>query len=243
MIFAQKSDRFTFLNYVMIENNLHEIRNRIREACEQCGRNPDDILLIAVSKNFGTEAIREAAETGQNHFGENKAQELRDKFDDIGDQVFWHFIGHLQSNKVKYAVRAAEYIHSVDSLKIARKIASEAAKISKRQKVLVEIKTSEEDSKFGLENFNAINEIVEFCAASSDLDLQGLMTMAPFTDDQEIIRHSFASLRELRDNLKTPDCPLRHLSMGMTNDFPVAIAEGATMLRIGTAIFGNKYAP
>lgn len=224
----------------MIAENLKILSESIAEKCESVGRNADEITLIGVSKYQPISAIREAYLAGLMNFGENKAQELKDKFAEFKEPVHWHFIGHLQTNKVKYVIEPAEYIHSVDSLKLAREIDKRAAKINKIQKVLLEIKTSDESTKFGLDNESDIFELVEFISGSNNLQLHGLMTMAPFTDDERAVRKSFSSLRILKDKLNNQGVNLRHLSMGMSDDWQYAVEEGATMLRIGTAIFGKR---
>jgi pyridoxal phosphate enzyme (YggS family) len=224
----------------MIAANLQSLRDRINEKCTACNREPEEIKLIAVSKFFGIDAIQEANGLGIANFGENKAQELRDKFNLIGDKVTWHFIGTLQKNKVKYAVKAAEYIHSVDSIPLADEVNKQAQKLDKHQKILIEIKTSEEESKAGLKEEDDIIELVKFCKDRTNLELIGFMTMAPFTDDEKKIRKSFSDLRKLKDKINNQGFDLRELSMGMTSDFEIAIEEGSTMLRIGSAIFGQR---
>ncbi|MGE5795643.1 MAG: YggS family pyridoxal phosphate-dependent enzyme, partial [Ignavibacteria bacterium] len=155
-------------------------------------------------------------------------------------KIIWHFIGNLQRNKVRFAVEASEYIHSVDSLLLAMEINKRAAKLNKIQKILLEIKTSDEETKSGLADESEISDLAEYCKEYPNLDLVGLMTMAPFTDDEKKIRESFRSLRNLRDELNGQGINMKELSMGMTNDFLIAVEEGATMLRIGTAIFGER---
>lgn len=224
----------------MIEKNLNIVEERIKIRCSESGRNPSEITLIAVSKTHPAEVIREAFSAGAIHFGENKAQELDTKSQEIAEQVIWHFIGHLQTNKVKYVIKSAEYIHSVDSIKLAEEISKRAAKIDKVQKVLLEIKTSSEESKFGLETEDEIKEVADFIKEQGSLKLSGLMTMAPFTDDESAIRRSFANLRELREKFNARGYAIDELSMGMTSDYEIAIEEGSTMLRVGTAIFGGR---
>ncbi len=224
----------------MIATNLQSLRDRINEKCTACNREPEEIKLIAVSKFFGIDAINEANILGITDFGENKAQELRDKFELIGGKVTWHFIGTLQRNKVKYAIKASEFIHSVDSARLAEEINKQAQKHDKIQKILIEVKTSEEESKAGIDEQNEILKLAEFCNEKPNLKLIGLMTMAPFTDDEKKIRKSFSDLRKLKDKLNNQGFDLKELSMGMTNDFEIAIEEGSTMLRIGSAIFGQR---
>lgn len=224
----------------MIAENLKRLRERINVQCAASGINSEEIKLIAVSKYFGISAITEANNYGVTDFGENKAQELRDKFELLGNRVKWHFIGTLQRNKVKYVVKAASLIHSVDSLSLADEINKQAAKNSKIQDILLEVKTSFEDTKGGLNQEEQVIELVEHCKALSNVNLLGLMTMAPFTDDEQIIRKSFSELRKLKDKINQQGFNLTELSMGMTSDFEIAIDEGATMLRIGSAIFGQR---
>jgi len=224
----------------MIEENIKHLKERIDTKCAEIKRNPKEIRLIAVSKFFGVDAINKANRLGITDFGENKAQELRDKYEILGDKVTWHFIGTLQRNKVKYAVKAATYIHSVDSATLASEINTQAQKLNKVQKILLEVKTSSEDSKSGLTTESELLELVNHCSTLQNLELVGLMTMAAFTDDIEIIRKSFIELRNLRDKINQNGFDLRELSMGMTNDYEIAIEEGATMLRIGSAIFGQR---
>ena len=224
----------------MIAENLQQLRERIAAKCIECNRNPEEIRLIAVSKFFGIDAITEANSFGIKDFGENKAQELRDKFEILGDKVNWHFIGTLQKNKVKYAVKASSFIHSVDSLILAEEINNQAKKLDKMQKILLEVKTSSEDSKSGLTEDFDVMDVARHCLSLSNIELVGLMTMAPLTDDVENIRKSFTYLRNLKDKINRNGFDLRELSMGMTNDYEIAIEEGATMLRIGSAIFGQR---
>ncbi|OGU63812.1 MAG: YggS family pyridoxal phosphate enzyme [Ignavibacteria bacterium RBG_16_36_9] len=224
----------------MIAENIKHLRERIVAKCLEFKRNPQEIRLIAVSKFFGVYAISEANRLGITDFGENKAQELRDKYEILGDNVTWHFIGTLQRNKVKYAVKAASFIHSVDSSMLADEINNHAQKLNKVQKILLEVKTSFEETKSGLSNYTEVLELVNHCSTLSNIELVGLMTMAPFTDDESIIRKSFSDLRKLKDEINKNGFDLSELSMGMTNDYEIAIEEGATMLRIGSAIFGHR---
>jgi hypothetical protein len=224
----------------MIEENIRHLRERITAKCAEFKRNPKEIKLVAVSKFFGLDAINEANRLGITDFGENKAQELRDKYEILGDKITWHFIGTLQRNKVKYAVKAATYIHSVDSATLADEINNQAQKLNKVQKILLEVKTSSEESKSGLTTESELLNLVKHCSTLQNVEVVGLMTMAAFTDDVEIIRKSFVELRNLRDRINQNGFDLKELSMGMTNDYEIAIEEGATMLRIGSAIFGQR---
>jgi len=224
----------------MIAENIKHLHERIVAKCDEFKRNPKDIRLIAVSKFFGPDAINEASRLGITDFGENKAQELRDKYELLGDRVTWHFIGTLQRNKVKYAVKAAKYIHSVDSATLADEINIQSHKVNKVQKILIEFKTSFEESKSGLTTESEVLSLAKHCSTLSNIELVGLMTMAPFTDDTQIIRKSFIELRNLRNRINQNGFDLKELSMGMTNDYEIAIEQGATMLRIGSAIFGQR---
>ena len=224
----------------MIAENLKILNERIQSKCNELNRDPEKIKLIAVSKTYAADAINIANDFGLTDFGENKAQELRDKYNILGDKVTWHFIGGLQRNKVKYVVNAASFIHSVDSVSLVDEIDKHAAKLGKVQKILLEVKTSFEESKSGAEGEDNLTELARHCGSLENINLIGLMTMAPFTNDEKIIRQSFSELRKLKDKLNGCGFNLSELSMGMTNDFEIAIEEGATMLRIGSAIFGSR---
>lgn len=224
----------------MIAENLAKLRDNIARKCLEVGRNPDEIKLIAVSKYFGVDAILEANRLGVKDFGENRAQELMLKYEKLGDKVIWHFIGTLQKNKVKYAVKAAEYIHSVDSIELLEEINKRASSLNKVQKILLEVKTSYEETKSGLTNEEEIFRIAELTKNYPNVNLVGLMTIAPLTDDENIIRKSFRDLRVLKDKMNKSGINITELSMGMTSDYEIAIEEGSTMLRIGSAIFGER---
>lgn len=224
----------------MIAENLQILRNRIEEICEKVNRDPKSVKLIAVSKGFSVDEIKQAIHADQIEFGENKAQELVAKFEVFGNQVIWHFIGHLQRNKVKYAVRTADYIHSVDSLSLAEEIQKRAENLGKTKKILIEVKTSEEETKSGVTEKEEVKRIARYCSQASNLSLIGLMTIAPLTEDKNLIRKSFSYLCKLKEELNTEGFELKELSMGMTSDYEIAIEEGATMLRIGSAIFGER---
>ena len=224
----------------MIAENLKILNERIKVKCNGLNRDPEKIKLIAVSKTYDVDEISSANDLGLTDFGENKAQEIRDKYKILGDKVTWHFIGNLQRNKVKYVVRAASFIHSVDSITLADEINKQAFKLGKVQKILLEVKTSFEESKSGAEGEESLKALAEHCKSLENIDLIGLMTMAPFTNDEKIIRQSFSELCKLKDKLNGYGFNLSELSMGMTNDFEIGIEEGATMLRIGSAIFGKR---
>jgi pyridoxal phosphate enzyme (YggS family) len=224
----------------MIAENINIVEEKVANSCKKSGRDRSEITLIAVSKTQNIETINECLAVGIKDLGENKAQELKDKSELILGNIRWHFIGHLQTNKVKYIINSAEYIHSVDSQKLAEEINRKAELINKKQKVLLEIKTSSEVTKYGLENDLDILNTVEFCAGLSHVNLVGLMTMAPYTDNFDVIRNCFIKLREIKERVNGSGFNLTELSMGMTNDFEIAIEEGTTMLRIGSAIFGER---
>jgi hypothetical protein len=224
----------------MIAENLKIVEAKIAEKCGVLGRKREEIKLIAVSKTQPLNVIKDAFSAGLSIFGENKAQELRDKAQAVDFEVSWHFIGHLQSNKIKYIINAAEYIHSVDSLKLAEEINRRAEQIGKIQKILLEIKTSDEATKFGLSSENEILTILEACADLSNIKVEGFMTMAPYTDDNDLIRSCFRKLKASQNFVVKHGFDVKELSMGMTNDYEIAVEEGATMLRLGTAIFGDR---
>ena len=227
----------------MIAENIKKIREVIEKKTVESKRDPAEIKLIAVSKNFGKDEIISAFNEGIINFGENKAQELISKYEELDalkEKIVWHFIGVLQRNKVRFAVRTAEYIHSVDSLLLAEEINKQAGKINKIQKVLLEVNTSGEESKSGLTEVSELKDLTKYCKELANVEPVGLMTIAPYTDDNNLIKNSFSYLRELKNELNSEGNNLTELSMGMTNDFEIAIEEGATMLRIGTAIFGER---
>lgn len=224
----------------MLTENLNKIEEKIQNSCKKVGRNRSEVCLIAVSKTQPIDVIQNAIKAGLINLGENKAQELNAKYPQISEKVNWHFVGHLQTNKVKYVIESSDYIHSVDSIKLAAEIDKRAKSLNKKQKVLIEVNTSSEDSKFGLTTDDGILEIAQYCSEAENIELKGLMTMAPYTDDENVIRKCFRGLRETKDRINQNGYNLTELSMGMTNDFEIAIEEGSTMVRIGTAIFGER---
>ncbi len=226
-----------------LESNLKNVIQRTKEAAERAGRDPHDIRLVAVTKRVEPERILKALEHGINSFGENYAQEFRDKFKVLNEQVDkeieWHFIGQLQKNKVKYIVGKVELIHSLDSVSVAKEINKRAEGLEIIVPVLIEVDTSGEESKGGiiperLEIF--LNELSNL----SSIEVQGLMTMPPYFDNLEMARPYFIRLREIRNDLLPSFPKLKELSMGMSGDFEVAIEEGATIIRVGSAIFGER---
>ena len=224
----------------MLKENLNIVLSKINDAKSRCGRENDNITLVAVSKTEPLRYIEELLSCGVKDFGENKAQEFRDKYNLLNDEINWHFIGHLQNNKIKYVVGKAKLIHSVDSIPLADAINKKAENLGVTQNILLEVNTSGEESKFGIRDENDLLEIASFCKNAAHLNLLGLMTMAPFTNDESAIRKSFSLLRTMQEKLNAKEFNLTELSMGMTNDYEIAIEEGATILRIGTAIFGER---
>jgi pyridoxal phosphate enzyme (YggS family) len=226
-----------------LKQRLEQVKDRIRRVAESCNRDADSVKLVAVSKTMAAETVREAIEAGVTILGENYVQEARDKFKALVQHpVSWHFIGHLQSNKAKYAVRLFDLIHSVDSLKLARELDKQAAKLEKIQQILVQVNISGEDTKSGI-SADESPRLIEEISQLKNLAVKGLMTMPPYFYQPEKVQPFFAALRELRDQIKAQTLPgvsLDELSMGMTGDFEVAIKEGATLVRIGTAIFGER---
>ena len=226
-----------------MKQRLEQIRQRIRQAAESCNRDADSVRLVAVSKTIAADTVKEAIEAGVTTLGENYIQEARDKFKALVQYaVSWHFIGHLQSNKAKYAVRLFDLIHSVDSLKLARELDKQAGKLDKIQQILVQVNISAEDTKSGISTDEAPRLIAEI-SRLKNLAVKGLMTMPPYFYQPEKVQPFFAALRNLRDQMREqalPNVSLDELSMGMTGDFEVAIKEGATLVRIGTAIFGER---
>jgi pyridoxal phosphate enzyme (YggS family) len=225
-----------------IGRRLAEVRGRLAAAAERAGRRPDDIRLIAVSKTFGLDAIRAAVEAGQVDFGENRIQEALQKMLDSSDlQIRWHLVGHLQTNKVKKATGFA-CIHSVDSLKLLESLDRAALDAQRHPEMLVQVDLAGEATKFGAPPQDAI-DLVAAAARCRGLRLAGLMILPPFAENPEDARPYFRRLRELRDDLVARGVDrssLKELSMGMSHDVEVAIQEGATMVRVGTAIFGER---
>lgn len=222
----------------------HELRGRIEAACQRAQRDPSSVLLLPVSKGHSAEAVEAAAGLGLRIFGENKVQEAKVKIPQCSSRLQWHMIGHLQSNKARDAVQLFAMIQSVDSLELGLELEKWAERLSKRVPVLLEVNVAGESTKFGFKPEALLTQIEEINALSR-LELQGLMTIAPYSPSPERARPVFQKLRELREELSDRlGAPLPHLSMGMSGDFEVAVEEGATIVRIGTALFGPRsYAP
>lgn len=226
-----------------IPHNLQRIRERIELAAVRANRTPADIRLIAVSKTHPPETIREAIAAGQMLFGENRVQDALPKIDALPADISWHFIGHLQSNKVRKALGRFSLFHGVDNLDLARHMDRIAGELGIEARILLEVNVSGEASKFGFAP-DALRSAMNELRSLSRLQIEGLMTMAPYSEDPESARPHFARLRELRDAL-SKECGLllQELSMGMSGDFEQGIAEGATIVRVGSAIFGEREAP
>lgn len=223
------------------KRNLYEVRKNIEAACARCGRDPKEVTLIAVSKTKPVSMIQEIMEE-QTDFGENKPQELRDKYEVLPKDLRWHMIGHLQRNKIKYIIDKTCLIHSVDSLRLAEAIDEEAQKHGIRMPVLIEVNMAKEESKFGIMPEDAIS-FIEKLSHFQHIQVNGLMTIAPFVENPEENRKHFRNLKKLYVDIKEKNIDnvtMCNLSMGMTGDYQVAIEEGATMVRVGTGIFGER---
>ena len=226
----------------MLKDNLREVEKNIQQACLRAGRNRDEVTLVAVSKTKPVSMLEEIYDENIRHFGENKVQELCEKFEVMPKDILWHMIGHLQRNKVKAVVDKATLIHSVDSIRLAETIEQEAAKKDIIVNILIEVNVAEEDSKFGLK-VDEVMSMVETISKFPHIRIKGLMTIAPFVENPEENRPVFAQLRKLSvdiANKNIDNVSVDILSMGMTNDYQVAIEEGATIVRVGTAIFGER---
>ena len=225
-----------------ISENIKQVLDNVEKACRKANRPPESVKLVAVSKTKPNEMLQEAYDIGIRDFGENYVQELCDKIETMPKDINWHMIGHLQRNKVKYIVGKVSMIHSVDSLRLAEEISREAVKKSCTIDILVEVNVAEEDSKFGITVENAPN-IIEEMAKLPGISIKGLMTSAPYVTNPEDNRIFFQKLRQLAVDIKDKNIDnisMDELSMGMTNDYTVAVEEGATIIRVGTAIFGER---
>jgi pyridoxal phosphate enzyme (YggS family) len=226
-----------------IQKHLERVRAQIAEAAEKSGRQPADVELVAITKTHDVERVREAYEAGQSLFGESRVQEARAKIPELPSNLRWHFVGHLQKNKIRHALPLFELIHSVDSLVLAQDTNRIAEEEGLHPRVLLEINVAGEGSKFGFKP-ETLRAEMETLLALNRLSIEGLMTIPPLADEAEASRKYFVDLRELRDSLeKEFSVRLPHLSMGMTNDFVIAVEEGATLVRVGTAIFGERRRP
>ncbi len=228
-----------------IKENIAEVEKKVAAACERSGRKREDVLLLAVSKTIDVDRIKEAVDCGLTSLGENKVQEIMDKYDAMGPDVKWHLIGHLQTNKVKYIIDKVEMIHSVESLKLAEEISKRAAAKGVTANILLEVNVADEESKFGIK-VDECEEMVRKISVLPNIVIRGLMTVAPFVENPEENRGYFRQLKQLLVDInskKIDNVNMEVLSMGMTGDYEVAIEEGATIVRVGTGIFGARVYP
>lgn len=226
----------------MIRDNILEVRKNMEEACRKAGRELSDVSLIAVSKTKPVPMLQEAYDAGCRDFGENKVQEIMDKIDHLPSDIRWHMIGHLQTNKVKYIVGKVFLIHSVDSLHLAEAISKEAVKQNTTVNILIEVNVAKEESKYGAMAEDVLS-LVEKIALLPGISVKGLMTIAPYVENPQENRQYFVKLRQLAVDIKSKNIDNIHmdiLSMGMTGDYTVAVEEGATYVRVGTGIFGER---
>ena len=226
----------------MLKDNLEQVQHNIAKACEKAGRSVDEVTLIAVSKTKPLSDLEEILDCGILEFGENKVQELCDKYEHIKSPVHWHMIGHLQTNKVKYIADKVALIHSVDSLKLAQQIDKEAAKKNVVVPILIEVNVAQEESKFGVSTEDTL-ALVKEISKCANVSIKGLMTIAPYVEDAEENRGYFKTLKKLSEDIAQSNIEgvsMEYLSMGMTNDYMIAIEEGATHVRVGTGIFGER---
>lgn len=225
-----------------IQENLHSVQEKIVAACAKCGRKPEEITLIAVSKTKPVSMLKDAYDLNIREFGENKVQELCEKYEVLPEDIHWHLIGHLQRNKVKYIVDKAALIHSVDSLRLAEEIQKEALKKQVTTDILLQVNVAKEESKSGFYE-EELMDAAKKIAAFDRIKIQGLMTIAPFTANPEENRQFFSRLKQLSVDIagkNIDNVSMSILSMGMTGDYPIAIEEGATHIRVGTGIFGAR---
>jgi pyridoxal phosphate enzyme (YggS family) len=223
----------------IIRENLLRVTERIDKAARKVGRDPEEIKLVAVSKTVETDRIKEAIEAGVTILGENYVQEAQKKIEEIGRPVSWHFIGHLQSNKAKYAIRLFDLIHSLDSVPLAEELNRRAEQADRVMKAMIEVNLSKEATKFGADEEKVLS-LAKRIQNLNHLSLEGLMTMPPYFDSPEMSRPYYIALRELKERMAKEGIPMKELSMGMSNDFEIAVEEGATYVRVGTAIFGPR---
>lgn len=226
----------------MILENIKQVEENIIKSCEKVGRDPKEVTLIAVSKTKPYTAIEEALPSGVLDYGENKVQELTEKYEILPKDIRWHMIGHLQRNKVKYLVGKVELIHSVDSLRLANQIETEFAKKNEIANILIEVNMANEESKFGITS-ETTEQLVREISKLDHVRIKGLMTIAPYTDNPETNREYFRNMKKLSVDItekNIDNVSMNVLSMGMTGDYQVAIEEGATMIRVGTGIFGER---
>lgn len=225
-----------------IKDNIDSIRNNIEDVCKKLGKDPTCVTIIAVTKTVDPERINYAVKCGMKDLGENKVQEVMAKYENVEGNVNWHLIGHLQTNKVKYIIDKVALIHSVDSIGLAEEIGRRAVKAGMEKDVLVQVNVAQEDTKFGIE-YKDTEAFVKQLSEISGIRVKGLMTIAPYSEDPEQVRPVFRRLKEMFDTLSAANISnteMKYLSMGMTNDYKVAIEEGSNMVRVGTGIFGAR---
>ena len=224
-----------------LSEQLANVLNAVRETAAAAGRERGEVKLLAVSKTFPASDVMEAYHAGQKEFGENRVQELEQKVPVLPKDIVWHLIGHLQSNKAAKAAELADWVHSVDSVKLVNKLSDAAQKAGKTLKILLEVNVSGEESKYGIRSGEELFQVAEAAVSAPAIEWKGLMTMAPAGADGEELKAVFSGLRKMRDELEEKfKIKLPELSMGMSGDYPAAIAEGSTIVRIGTAIFGGR---
>lgn len=228
---------------ISIKNNIEEVRKVINESANNVKRDSKEIILLAVTKTVDVDKVLEAIDCGITDVGENKPQELARKFDAIGDKVRWHLIGSLQTNKVKYIIDKVYMIHSLDRLGLCEEIQKRAKQINKTINCLVQVNISKEESKHGLYEEDVVNFIKDVSDKYENIHIRGLMTMAPFTEDENKVRDVFKKLKNLSleiDSLNIKNVSMDYISMGMSNDYNIAIEEGSNIVRVGTSIFGKR---
>ncbi len=226
---------------MQIKQNLEKIQNEIEAAAKRAGRSAEEIILLGATKTQEPDVIQEAVDAGLSYIGENRVQELVEKYGKV-HSAHWHFIGHLQTNKVKYIIDKAELIHAVDSAHLLAEIEKQAKKHNLFKEVLIEVNASGEESKFGVD-FDAVVPLIEENEKNTNVKIRGLMTIGPHTAEKEEIRKAFRNMRRLYETLSEKtyqNCSMQYLSMGMSSDYIVAIGEGANIVRIGSAIFGHR---
>ena len=226
---------------MIVADSIRDVIKRVDAACKRCGRSSDEVTLIAVSKTLPASHIEEAYQVGLKIFGESRAQEVRDKILELPQDIEWHFIGPLQTNKIKYVLPACRLIHSVDSFHLAEAISEYCQKKQLSANILLEVNTSSESTKIGLDPDEVI-DIFKMALSLPKINLTGLMTIAPFTDNENKIRNSFKLLAKIKEDLHSEIGRDQHLelSMGMSQDYEIAIEEGSTMIRVGSSIFGPR---
>ncbi len=224
-----------------IKERVESVRERIAMAALRAGRDPEEVCLVAVAKTFPASAVERVIAAGVNDIGENRVQEAKAKIPEVKTPCHWHMVGHLQTNKAQLAVRLFDWIQSLDSMKLAQELDKSGARLGRRVRTLVEVNLAQEPTKSGVTEAELFS-LLDQAAALSNLSIEGLMAMPPFASDPEAVRPYFGRLRRLRDDAASrfPHLALSHLSMGMSHDFEVAVEEGATIVRIGAAIFGER---